>query len=119
MTHIDPEVAEAVRAALGLKPGDLDPGGLADAAAVVNAAADATRMDAGSVILLAVALVRQARAEPGGPTYGAARGALAGAWPLVTQRDLADLAAMLVALAAGWASDAQLAQAAGLGAELP
>ena len=47
MTRLDPGAEAAVRAALGLKPGDLDPAG-GPAAAVVNAAADATRLDGGA-----------------------------------------------------------------------
>jgi len=122
MTDMDPAAAEAFRAALGLKPGDPGPADLAAAAAVVNAAADATRLDGGSVFLLAIALIVSARAEPGGPTVQAARRALAGAWPLAGSCDLAgltaDLTAALVALAATWATDEQIAQAARIGAEL-
>jgi len=112
-------VAEAVRAALGLQPGDLDAGDLADAAKAVNAAAGATRMDGGSLVLLAARLAGRVRAEPGGPTAEAARAALADAWPVTTHRDLADLAAMLLAFCATWATDEQIAQAAAIGAELP
>jgi hypothetical protein len=110
---LDPEVAAAVRAALG---GDV-PGRLADAAAVVNDAAAACRMDAGAVILTAVALVRACRARGGTP--GAARVALADAWPVTSQRDLADVLAALIAFAGVWASEAQLAEAAAIGAGLP
>jgi alkylhydroperoxidase family enzyme len=119
MTDMDPAAAEAVRTALGLQPGDPAPADLAHAAAVVNAAAGATRLDGGSVVLLAARLAGQVHAEPGGPTCEAARRALAAAWPVTSHRDLADLAAVLLVFCATWATDADIAQAARIGAELP
>ena len=79
---------------------------------MVNAAADATRPDPGSLLVVAVALIRSVRrACPDGATYGAACDAVSEAWPLVTLEDVTGLAAWLVALAAAGATDAQLARA--------
>lgn len=120
MTQPDPDPAAALRAALGLGPSDPGPPDLAAAAFALDAAATATRMDAGSVVLLAVTLVRQVRAAPPGTTpVEAACSALGRAWPVGTSRDLAELAAALLTLAALWADDEQLAAAADVGRLMP
>jgi hypothetical protein len=119
MTAIDPAAEAAFRAALGLAAGDPGPPDLAAAAQAVNDAVAATRLDGGSVILLAVWLVWQVRAEAGPPTAQAARRALASAWPLRTSADLTDLAAALLVLCAAFADDEQLAHAAQVGASQP
>ena len=117
---IDPEVAAQVRAALGLRDGvDPDPpGGLAAAAACLEVAAAATRADAGTVLLIAVGMVRHARAR--GATFAAARAAVpAAGWPLATVGDVADLVSALVAMAAAWADDDKLATAEAIAGDLP
>jgi hypothetical protein len=118
MTPMDPEVAAAVRLALGLAPGGPDPaGGLEAAACAVQAARAAAVMDGGSLVLTAVRMVWDCKA--GGGTAEAARAAIAAAWPLATTRDVCDVLAALVTFSATWASEAQLAEAAAVGAGLP
>jgi hypothetical protein len=117
MIPIDEQVAGAVRAALGFRPGE-EPADLA-AAAAVNAASAATIMDGGSVVLLASWLTCRVRHDPGGPTAEAAHAALAGAWPLSTHRDLANLAAALLVSFAAVVTDEQLSDMAWYGAGLP
>jgi hypothetical protein len=111
---IDPEVERQVVAALG---GDPVPGRLVDAAAVVNDMVACTKLDAGSCLLLAAAVIRACRARGGSPT--AARGALAGAWAVTSQADLLDVCAALAACAAAWGTDADLAGLVELGEGLP
>lgn len=112
---IDPAVAEAVRAALGLAPGD-EPD-LVAAAAVVQAADRAATMDGGSVMLTAARLIWDCKL--GGGTADAARAAIADTWTLGTYRDLVDVLAAMTAMSAAWASAGQLQQAAAIGAGLP
>jgi hypothetical protein len=92
MQPVDPAAAAAIRQALGLRPGDPAPDDLAAAAQALNDATAATVLDGGSMLLLCVALVRQVAA--GGCTANAARAALAAAWPITRQAELADLAAV-------------------------
>ena len=119
MTDLDPAVAEACRAALGLRPGDPDLADLGDAAAAVNAAVAATRLDAGATLLLACNLVRQVQAAPEGVTVAACRRALAAAWPLTRHADLADVAAALLAMCGTFATSEDLAHVAQVGRDLP
>jgi len=117
MTPIDPVVADAVRAVLGFAPGN-EPTDLAAAAMAANEAAAACRLDGGSLLLLAVTLVRQVRAKPGDPTVQGARRALGQAWPLASNRDLADLTACLLVICASCVPDARLALVEQIGREL-
>jgi hypothetical protein len=116
MDPIDPAAAAAVRAALGFPDGD-EPADLVAAAQAVNAAAGATVMDGGSVLLVAVAIVCNCR--HGGATAEAAQAAIARAWPLATQRDLVNVASALAVLCANLATDADLAAVAAYAARLP
>jgi hypothetical protein len=115
--ELDPDVAAALRDVLGFPDAAEPPGlDLAAAAAVVQAAQDAAVLDGGSVVLTAVRLVWECKA--GGGTAEAAREAIAAA-PLSTQRDVLDVLTALVVFAGYWASDAELARAAELGADQP
>ena len=99
MAHLDDEGAAALRAALGLAPGDPDPPDPVAAAEALNTVA-AIRADAGAVLLIAVGMVRRAQARGG--TFEAARAAVGSAgWPLGTVADVADLVTALTAMAAG------------------
>ena len=118
MSPVDPEAAAAFRVAMGLPEGgelELD---LAAAARAVAEADRAMTPDAGSVLLVTVALVR-ACAE-GGHTLAAARQALASAiaWPIRTNANLADLAAAAVALAAATCSSSDLDNAETMAREM-
>ena len=109
MQPIDPAVAAAVRARLGLAPGTDPPGGLVAAAHAVTAAGDATVPDGGSIVLIAVGLIRAARADPGGVNADAFRATLGEVtWPLLTMNDVAQLVVSLLAFCAEWATDEDL-----------
>ena len=80
--------------------------------------AAATRADAGAVLLIAVGMVRHARAR--GATFAAARAAVpAAGWPLATVADVADLVAALVAMAAAHMDADDLDRAAQIAGGLP
>jgi hypothetical protein len=110
MTPIDPDVAKAVRAALGFPAGD-EPADLVAAARVLAAADRSAAMDGESVILTAVRLIWGCKM--GGGTAQDARAAIADTWTLGTSRDV------LAAMSAAWASVPQLQQAAAIGPGLP